>query len=171
MKDPLHHDPIDVLGDAYEKMYERTVEHIDSVEEKGGLQLRHLIAKARDKAVEFDELSSEDADKVANWLERDISDFTSYLRETGRELKDWLGFETVLIESGFLDLLLKAADETTVELIQLRESAHKAPYLTGEITGPGALVCDQCGEKLHFHKVSKIPPCPQCHATTFHRDV
>ena len=28
MKDPDHHDPIDVLGEAYEKMYERVVENI-----------------------------------------------------------------------------------------------------------------------------------------------
>ncbi len=49
---------------------------------------------------------------------------------------------------------------------ELDKRAH--PH-TGEIIGAGTLVCDQCGEKLHFHKAGKIPPCPKCHGTTFHR--
>jgi len=42
-------------------------------------------------------------------------------------------------------------------------------YRTGEMTGPGTLVCDKCEEHLHFHKVGHIPPCPKCHAVNFHR--
>ena len=51
----------------------------------------------------------------------------------------------------------------------LREQAELAGYHTGEITGPGTLVCDNCGEELHFHKPSRIPPCPKCKGTSFHR--
>jgi len=42
-------------------------------------------------------------------------------------------------------------------------------YLTGEITGPGTLVCEQCGEHLTFKTTSVIPKCPKCGGETFHR--
>ena len=85
---------------------------------------------------------------------------------------EWLVFETTLLESETLDLLLKAADKTTVKLLQLKKDTQQiSTYHTGEITGLGTLVCDQCDEKLHFHKAGKIPPCPKCHATVFHRNV
>ena len=107
---------------------------------------------------------------MSAYIKRDLSDAADHLSETGRELKDWLGFETTLLESSIFDLLLKAADKTTLELLKMKEDAQQASiYHTGEITGPGTLVCDQCGEKLHFRKAGKIPPCPKCHATTFHR--
>jgi hypothetical protein len=170
MKDPLRHDPLDALGEAYEKMYERVVENFHHAEEKTGILFHKLIEEARDKAVELKELSEDDAQKVSDWLKRDVTDAANYLSETGHELKDWLGFETILIESAVLDLLLKTADETTVKLLQMKEDAQRAStYHTGEVTGPGTLVCDQCGEKLHFHRAGKIPPCPKCHATVFHR--
>lgn len=170
MKDPLHHDPLDTLGEAYEKMLERAMNNFHAAEEKSAQLLHKLIDEARDKAIELKELSEEDAEKISTYLKRDINDAARYLSETGHELKDWLGFETALLESEVLDLLLKAADDTTLKLIQLKENAQQATrYHTGEITGLGTLVCDQCSEQLHFHRAGKIPPCPKCHATRFHR--
>ena len=170
MTKPTHNDPIDALGAAYEIMFERTAASLYSAEQKSGQLLHKLIDEAKEKAVELKELSEEDAEKIAGWLKRDLDDIVNYLTETGLELKDWLGFETTLLESAVLDLLLKAADKTTVELLTMKEHSRQPhAYHTGEITGPGTLVCDQCGEKLHFHRAGKIPPCPKCHATTFHR--
>ncbi|NIA01390.1 MAG: hypothetical protein GWP13_01260 [Planctomycetia bacterium] len=172
MKDPLHHDPLDALGEAYEKMFERAAERFHEAGEKSGPLLHKLIDEAKDKAVELKELSEEDAEKLSTYLKRDLSDAASYLSETGHELSDWLGFETTLVESAIFDLLLKAADPTTLALLKIKEDAQQASiYHTGEITGPGTLICDQCGEKLHFRKAGKIPPCPKCHATNYHRNV
>ncbi len=170
MKKPSHHDPIDILGEVYEKMFERVAENFHKAEKKTDALLHKLIDEARDKAVELGEVSREEAEKISTYLKRDLTDAVHYLSETGHELKDWLGFETILVESAILDLLLTAADNTTVELLTMKESMQQASvYRTGEITGPGTLICDQCAEKLHFHKAGKIPPCPKCHATTFHR--
>ncbi len=170
MKDSQHHDPIDVLGEAYEKMYERAIENIHTAEEKTGPLLHKLIEEAKDKAIDLKEISEEDAEKIADYLKRDLSDAAHYLSESGRELKDWLGFETALLEADTLYLLQEIADPTTLELQKLKLDAQRASvYRSGEITGPGTLVCDQCGEKLHFHKPGKIPPCPKCHASSFHR--
>jgi hypothetical protein len=75
-----------------------------------------------------------------------------------------------LIESQILNLFLRAADKTTVELMRLKEQARAAStYHAGEVTGPGTLVCDACGSRQVFHKARRISPCPNCHATEFHR--
>jgi hypothetical protein len=170
MKDPLHHDPLDALGEAYEKMFERAAKNLHKAEEKSGDLLHKLIDEAKNKAVELEELSREDAEKLSAYLKRDLSDAANYLSETGRELEDWLGFEATLVESGIFDFLLKAADKTTLTLLKMKADAQQASaYRTGEITGAGTLVCDQCGENLHFRRAGKIPPCPKCHTTAFHR--
>ncbi|HUT39964.1 MAG TPA: zinc ribbon-containing protein [Gammaproteobacteria bacterium] len=170
MSKTTHIDPIDALGAAYEKMFERAAENLHSAEVKTAPLLHKLIDEARDEAIALGELSENDAAKLAGWLKRDLDDAISYLAETGHELKDWLGFETTLLENATLDLLLRAADKTTVELSIMKENFRRAStYTTGEITGVGTLVCEQCAEKLHFHKTGRIPPCPRCHSTTFHR--
>ncbi len=170
MSKTTHIDPIDALGAAYEKMFERAAENLHSAEVKTAPLLHKLIDEARDEAIALGELSENDAAKLAGWLKRDLDDAITYLAETGHELKDWLGFETTLLENATLDLLLRAADKTTVELSIMKENFRRAStYTTGEITGVGTLVCEQCAEKLHFHKTGRIPPCPRCHSTTFHR--
>jgi len=170
MSKPPHHDPLDVLGEAYERMFERAAENFHKAEDKSGVALHRLIDDAKDKAIDLEELSEEDAEKVSDYLKRDLGEAASHLSKTGLELKDWLGFETSLLESGILDLLFRASDPTTLELLKMRESAQSATgYHSGEITGPGTLVCDGCGEKLQFYKAGKIPPCPKCQATKFHR--
>ncbi len=170
MKDPLHHDPIDILGEVYEKMYESVADNFHKAEEKSGPILHKLVDEAKEEAIKLKEVSEENGEKLAKWLKRDLDDAVNYMAETGHELKDWLGFETSLLESGFIDLLLRAADKTTLKLMQMKEAAEQAStYHTGEITGPGTLVCDKCGEKLHFYKAGKVPPCPKCHATVYHR--
>ena len=87
-----------------------------------------------------------------------------------RKLKNWLGFDIALIEDRLRDMFFQAADQTTKELLELKYRAEIAGYHTGEITGPGTLVCDKCQEKLHFHKAGHIPPCPKCRGTHFHRE-
>jgi hypothetical protein len=170
MKDPLHHDPVDMIGEAYERMLERAMEGFRKAGQKTGPALHRLVDKSRDKAVELEELSREEAEKLAEYVKRDLTDAAEHLAETGDELKEWLGFESRLIESELFDLFMRAADKTTVELLELKEQAKRASsYHTGEVTGLGTLVCEECGEKLHFHKPGRIPPCPKCHATVFRR--
>lgn len=172
MNKPLHNDPMDALGAVYEKMYEHTVENFHKVENKTEEIAHKLIEDAKDQAIKVEKLTQKEADDLARYLKRDLSDTARYLSKTGHELKGWLGFETVLIENELLDLLLKVADETTVKLLQLKDSAQpQSDYRSGEITGPGTLICDQCGEKIYFYKAGRIPDCAKCDSTTFHRNI
>lgn len=163
-------DPIDALGAAYETMYERAVTNFHTAKDKSGPLLHKFIDEAKHKAIELEELAVDDASKIASWLKRDLDDKINYLVYEENELKDWLGFETSQLESALLDLMLKTADKTTLELLRMKEMAQQPTrYNAGEITGPGTLKCEQCEEKIHFHKAGRIPSCPNCHATIFTR--
>ena len=169
-KENRPNDPLDILGVAYETMLERSATEFRKLEKKTGPVLHSLIDNAKAKAVELGEITEDEAAHLAEYLKRDLSDASFYISEHGRELKDWLGFEDSLIAAELLDVFLQAADPTTVEMNELKlELAARSIYKTGEVTGPGALACDECGEVLHFHKAGRIPPCPKCHKTSYHR--
>ena len=164
------HEVLDVLGDSYERLYEHVAKNFHRAEEKTEALFNKLIHEAKDKVRELKKISDDDADKVADWVKRDMADAAHYFAETGNELKDWFGFETALVENELLDMFIKAADQTTVKLLQLKEqSKSNISYQTGEVVGPATLKCDECGEELQFRRASKIPPCPKCHETSFHR--
>ncbi len=157
------------LVHAYEKMLERVTQAIREAKEGALPNLQHALEAARDKAVELGELSREEAEKVLEYVLRDLADAASTLKEEESDLSQWLRFDVELLEERMAEALQLLADPTEVALTRLALQAEAAGWHTGEITGPGVLVCDSCGEELHFHKPGHIPPCPRCHGTSFHR--
>lgn len=162
-------DPIEALGEAYETLLEKSLKEAHQAREKSGPVLHKFIDELAEKSSAINELAGEKAATIGEYLKRDLIEAASYLDKTGKALKDWLGFDMALLEDRLRDDFSKAADQTTVELLKLKQEAANAPYHTGEICGPGTLICDACGETMHFHKAGHIPPCPKCQATTFHR--
>lgn len=164
MKNPLPPtDPIEAMGKAYELLLEKILQEAH----QGGAFLHRVIDEVRvDSPASVGE---EEMGKLKKYVERDLVDAAQYRDRTGKELKYWLGFDLDLIESALWEKFSAAADKTTVELAQIKLQAEIAEYHTGELTGMGTLVCDQCGEKLHFHKPGHIPPCPKCNSIHFHR--
>lgn len=170
MKKPDNPDIFDALGTAYENMYESVADKIHKAKDVEAPHLHEWIEEAKHKATELDELTDEDAKKLAEWLRRDFDDIIHYISETEAELEDWLGFEATLIKSVIIQKLLEAADKTTVELTRMnKELRSNSTYKTGEMTGPGSLICDECHKYLRFYKAGRIPPCPKCNSTSFHR--
>jgi hypothetical protein len=170
MADSQQKDPVDRLVEAYERMLERVHEAADSAEKKTLPWLREALDDARDKAVELEELSREEADKIARYVERDVKDAAGFIADSGQEFRDWLRFDMSLIQDRFLDMFAGMADQTSQALRDIAEQAREASaYHTGEITAPGVLECTECGELLHFEKTGHIPPCPKCKHTIFRR--
>ena len=163
-------DPFDRLVAAYEKMLERVDDTFEKAQETTLPALKKNIEHAREKAVELGELTREEAEKIAGYLERDMKDAGEFLAETGEEFRDWFRFDMGLIEDRLLEMFASVADQTRLELEKLAEQARQAStYHTGEITGPGTLVCSGCGKELHFKKTGHIPPCAKCHGTEYKR--
>lgn len=163
----------DKNNDTVEKMvaaYETMLERVSKFSEKAGPVLGNAIDHARETAVELGELSREEADKIAKYIERDMKDAADFLVETGQDFREWFKFDVQLIEDRLFDMFASVADQTSLELRELAERAKRATRLkTGEITGPGTLECATCGEQLHFKKAGHIPPCPKCRATEYKR--
>lgn len=160
----------DKLVSAYERMMERLKHALQVAEEKTGPAFEHALSQARETAVGLGELTREEAEKVGAYLKRDLQDMAEYLEDTGEELGSWFHIDLELIEARLLDLMSSVADQTRVELAQLRERARQAElYHSGEVTGPGTLRCPSCGQLLHLQRTSHIPPCPKCHGGSFER--
>lgn len=161
---------LSTLSSAYKYMYDHVSENLHKVSDTTGPLLHDLIDEAKEKGENLDDLTEEEIANISQWLKRDLDDVLNYLSETDYAVRDWLGFETSIIKTAMIHMMLDVADKTTVELLRMEDNAGQpASYHTGEVTGVGTLICDECAEKLHFHNVSHIPPCPKCHKTAFHR--
>jgi len=156
--------PDNKLTDAYHRMLER----IRELDQK---TIQEALEDAKETAEELGELSRDEAENVAEFIKRDLQHAAEFLNEGGRFLKEWLQFDLMLVEDKLWELFSQAADRTRVELVEFQQWLELGPeYHSGEVIGIGTLQCKACGQLLHFHKVSHIPPCPKCHETDFLRE-
>ncbi|MGD8590942.1 MAG: zinc ribbon-containing protein [Chromatiales bacterium] len=170
MTNPDKKAPVDRLTDAYEEMLEHVHDAMQETKNNALPGLREYLSDVREKMVEIGELTREEAEQLATYLERDIKDAATYLHETGEQLSEWWRFDVQQVEDRLLEMFIKVADQTILELDRLAEKAQQAStYHTGEITGPGTLICRNCGKAMNFKKAGHIPPCPECKGTEFVR--
>ena len=171
MKDlPPPHDPIEAIGEAYELLLEKTLAEAKQAKEKTGPALHRIIDQVKAKSGDFGKLAGDEKDKIADYLKRDLKDAARYVEETGKSLRDWLGFDEGEMEDKLMDLFSRAADQTTVELHNLKAAAGDLEYYAGELTGPGTLVCVQCGHRMKYTTPGHIVACDKCSGKHFKRD-
>ncbi len=157
------------LISAYHQMLNRLK---DTFQHTRSQSLGERIQAVQEKAIILEELTLEEAERVGQYLQRDLQDAAQFISETEQELADWMRFDLSLIEEQLLEKFSILVDHTRLELDNLAEQARLASeWYSGEITGPGTLVCIQCGKLLHFHQPDYIPACPNCGATLFKRVV
>lgn len=160
------------LTRAYNNMMQRTRHFLQTTNDhQSSMTLEQALTQAADKSIESGELTPDEANRIANFLRRDISDAAIHLAEPGgSELSDWLRFDIQRVEDHLIELFFSVADQTKLELIQLAQPPLPYhTYRTGEITSIGSLECAQCGQQIQFHETDFIPPCPQCHSLIFRR--
>lgn len=155
---------------AYETMLARVVEAVERLAETSAPRVRAALSQARDRAVELGELTRDEAERISTYLERDIEAAGRYLDRESSDLAGWFRMDRQLLESWLLDAFSSLADRARLDLQQFNQSLQQAGHWrTGEITGPGVLRCQQCGEELHFQQTGHVPPCPVCQGVEFDR--
>ena len=156
--------------EAYDKLLERARAAIAEFKEETGDALHRAIDQAKEKAVELGEITREEAENVTEYLKRDLSDAARAIDTERRELADWLRLDLLRVENSLMETFSELVERARVEFKHFSKGvAQFGDWHTGEITSIGTLECKHCGEQLHFHATSHIPPCPKCHKTTFKR--
>jgi hypothetical protein len=155
---------------GYEHMLQRLREMMENTDHLTRPHLQEALDTAKQRAVELHELTPEEADRISNYLRRDLEEAAHYGVRTDEDLAGWLRMDLQLIENWLWDTFSSVADKTKLELIQFqRQLVVPETYHTGEVAGPGTLHCTNCGNAVHLSKVGHIPPCPKCHGTEFTR--
>lgn len=134
--------------------------------EANDISLQKALDLAKQQAIHLGEVSAEEAHEIAEYIKRDVNDAAEFMMETSAEFYDWLMLDIEVIEHKVMELFLSVADHTRIELERFKQTnpvADQVPvYQSGEITGPGSLICEQCGLTKAFVSSDEISSCEQC---------
>ncbi|HAD32205.1 MAG TPA: hypothetical protein DCE77_11570, partial [Methylophaga sp.] len=97
---------------AYDKMMERIQHFFEESETNAVPTLKQRIELAKLRAIELREVTAEEADKIAYYVERDLHDAAEYLETTGKEFSTWFNFDLQLVEARLYELFASVADRT-----------------------------------------------------------
>lgn len=137
---------------------------------KHPMTLQKAVNRARQQVVDTGSVTSDEAYEIGEYIKRDINDAAEHMMECNSEFYDWLAEDIEVIERKVIDLFLSVADHTRIELQQFSQlskdtdsrSGHTAIYRSGEVTGPGTLICEYCGEIKSFLSSDHISDCTLC---------
>ncbi len=151
--------------------YNEFMKHLHETMDETIHSLADALEISKEKTRKSTDLTKDEIDQVSDYVKRDIEHAAHGLSEKKdtESLSEWFKFDIELIENFALDAFLSLADKTRLELAKLGQLAELNTYHTGNITGPGTFVCDQCDKQIAFKSTSEIPECPACHGKTFVR--
>ncbi|HHJ36286.1 MAG TPA: hypothetical protein ENJ87_11020 [Gammaproteobacteria bacterium] len=173
----LQKKPSNHLISAYNQMMQVMREAFEQTD-PSDMSLQKSLDMAKQQATRLGIITTEEAHEIGEYIKRDINDAAEYMMETSAEFYDWLLLDIEIIERKVVDLFLSVADHTRVELEQFRHPGSSVEknrpdqtpiYKSGEITGPGTLICESCGEAKIFTDSDEITACEQCDHNRFIR--
>lgn len=161
--------PANRLVNAYNQMMASIREAFEETD-TSDTSLQQALNTAREQVAHFGEVTVDEAHEISEYIKRDINDAAEYMMESSAEFSDWLMLDIEVIERKVIDMFLSVADRTRVELEELtRNTKELSLYYSGEITGPGTLICTECGHQIPFVTTAPIEPCKKCGHNTFKR--
>lgn len=141
--------------------------------EPNDISLQKALDLARQQATHLGDVTAEEAHEIGEYIKRDINDAAEFMMETSSEFYDWLMLDIEVIEHRVMELFLSVADHTRIELERFKQTATASAlvpvYQSGEITGPGTLVCEHCGQNKAFIQSDEISDCDKCGHNRFIR--
>lgn len=153
------------LTQAYHRMMERIKVAVET-----NPALLKAIEASRKSSVDLDELSQEEAERLATYLQRDLIAAVNFVQREKQGFKDWFAFDWLLVEEKLLELFNTVADKGYLERLEWEgKYPQQEIYHAHEITGIGSLQCVNCGEIQNFTQINEILPCEKCSGEEFKR--
>jgi uncharacterized protein YjbJ (UPF0337 family) len=177
----------------YEKLRQRVSKLLGEVHEKiNGETIGQAMDKATAELKEVGGHSKEAIGKAAESLKKDIASTAEHLKPkldeaaegSRKHFDDWVDKGGALwrdIAKEAEHLMEFSRDKGGAFLVNvthgLSEWSEKMSqkmdkslvYKTGEVTHGGEFSCLNCEGKIHLKHPGRIPPCPKCTKTEFHR--
>ncbi len=145
----------------YEKLAARTADLL----EEGKKTFEEALKKAKEELSAAGEFSREHADRVGEYVRRDLMETARKAGETVKKAVD-----PQRLAAGAQSTFSRILGSAAGTLAEFAERSEKSlEYKTGEITSPGTLTCKGCSAEMHMTKTTRIPPCPKCHKTLFRK--
>ncbi len=145
----------------YEKLADRTAELL----EEGKKTLDEALKKAKEEISRAGDFSSEQMDKVASYVRRDVAEQAGRATEAVKTAVD-----PHRVAAGAQSIFARILNSAADALSDLAEKAEKATeFKTGEVTSSGTLTCRDCDAEMHMKTTGRIPPCPKCRKTVFRK--
>ena len=164
------------LNTAYDRMMAVIRDEFENAN-ASDMSLQKALDMAQHRVVHIGAVSAEEAYEISEYIKLDINDAAEFMMETSAEFYDWLLLDIDLVERKVVDLFLSVADNTRIELEQFKQAGivtaqtfsnhsdlgDQVPvYKSGEMAGPGNLICENCGKTKPFLTSNKIIDCKEC---------
>jgi hypothetical protein len=178
---------------TYEKMRQRVSKTLGELHDKiNGESISQAINKATSEMKEVGGHSMEAITRASAALKKDIASTTEHIKPrvdnvtegTKKQFDDWLDkggalWREIAREAehvyefsrdkgvAFLADIAKGLGDWSQSLGDKLDTSLQ--YKTGEITHGGEFICTNCESRIHLKQPGRIPPCPKCAKTEFHR--
>lgn len=156
----------------YDRMLSRVEKSLAEREVKTWETVREEIANAVAFEQGVEELTRDEVDLLAAYLERDLAHLLHHVSsEEESDVREWLQLDIALVERGLVDMLFSIADRTTLDTLELTQKLqHPADkYMAGEVATAGVLRCLECGEVKYLKETTHLEPCSACGSHYFER--
>ncbi len=104
-----------------QRAYERMVDMVADLVDVEGKTLKEALEVARHKLSEWESLTREEVDKIADEVAKDVRSFSQALTEVRDAVQEKLAIDSIYVTESVLKMLSKIADRTTVELASFTE--------------------------------------------------
>lgn len=121
--------------------------------------------------IQIDHYTEQDASKLVQSIQRDLSEARQVLHDTGHAIEHWLERDMQIIEDELISWVKIVADQSVIDWLFLKKQwEDSTQYQSGDTIGIGKIHCIQCGQIITFLHTSIISECPHCRGKDFQRE-
>ena len=152
----------------YEKLAVRSKELIEEARGKTSEAVDAAIEKAKEEMTVAGDFSHEKGERLKSFLKRDLHIARKGISRAGYIAKDTIEPHRLAAGiQGTLATILEAVGDKFGDWADKLEA--RLDFKTGDVTTPGTLTCKSCKNDINMHDTGRIPPCPKCYGTEFHK--